>query len=68
MTFPVHPWAGDHVGRDFDDHHLETVCPCVKAACGLVLAAAIRPDCPHHAAARSMRQSHPTRNCPGGNR
>jgi len=61
-------WAGDHVGRDFTGTRPETGCPCPKAACGLVLAAAIRPDCPTHAAARSMRQSHPTRNCPGGTR
>ncbi|MFJ9671403.1 hypothetical protein ACIRP5_11515 [Streptomyces sp. NPDC101221] len=59
-------WAGDHVGRDFTGTRLETDCPCEKAACGLVLADTIRPDCPTHAAARSMRQSHPTRNCPGG--
>jgi hypothetical protein len=66
MTTPAPVWAGDHVGRDFDGTRLEADCPCAKAACGLVLAAAIRPDCPHHAAARSMRQSHPARHCPGG--
>ncbi|WP_109030088.1 hypothetical protein [Streptomyces rubrogriseus] len=62
----THLWAGDHVGRDFTGSRPETGCPCPKAACGLVLADLIRPDCPAHAAARSMRQSHPTRNCPGG--
>ncbi|MFD7465076.1 hypothetical protein [Streptomyces tendae] len=62
----THPWAGDHVGRDFAGTRLEADCPCEKAACGLVLADRIRPDCPVHAAARSMRQSHPTHNCPGG--
>ncbi|WP_282084066.1 hypothetical protein [Streptomyces tendae] len=61
-------WAGDHVGRDFTGTRLETDCPCPKAACGLVLADLIRPNCLVHAAARSMRQSHPTRNCPGGTR
>ncbi len=66
MTRPV--WAGDHLGLDFTGTHPETDCPCPKAACGLVLADAIRPDCPAHAAARSMRQTHPTHNCPGGTR
>jgi hypothetical protein len=65
-TSPARQWAGDHLGRDFDGTRLEAACPCAKAPCGLVLAAAIRADCPDHAAAQSMRQSHPAHNCPGG--
>ncbi|PSK57012.1 hypothetical protein B0E38_02543 [Streptomyces sp. 111WW2] len=64
MTRPV--WAGDHVGRDFTGTRPETSCPCSKAACGLVYADRIRPDCPIHADARSMRQSHSRTTCPGG--
>lgn len=66
MTFPVHLWAGDHVGRAFTGVHAEAASPCPTAPCGLVYADRIRTDCTTHAAARSMRQSHPTRNCPGG--
>ncbi|MFC8423986.1 hypothetical protein ACFUN7_24425 [Streptomyces sp. NPDC057236] len=60
------PWAGDHLGRDWTGHAPEDNCPCPKAACGLVLADHIRDDCTQHAwtHARSMRQSHPARNCP----
>ncbi|WP_329474182.1 hypothetical protein OIE75_41075 (plasmid) [Streptomyces sp. NBC_01723] len=60
------PWAGDHVGRHFTGTRLEAVCPCPTAPCGLVYADRIRSDCPDHAHARSMRQSHVVRNCPGG--
>lgn len=60
------PWAGDHLGRDWTGHEPEDNCPCPKAACGLVLADHIRGNCAQHSwtHARSMRQSHPARNCP----
>ncbi|MEU0656087.1 hypothetical protein ABZ485_28115 [Streptomyces albogriseolus] len=57
-------WAGEHLGRDFTGTTPENTCPCPKAPCGIIWRDTIRDDCPAHAHARSMRQSHPARHCP----
>lgn len=56
-----------HMGRSWSGHPLEDDCPCPKAACGLVVQGKALDTCPHHAlsAAKTMRQGHPSENCPG---
>lgn len=54
-----------HVGRSWNDTHLEDGCPCVKERCGLVAVRTADPDCPEHPPERgkSMRQGHPANTC-----
>lgn len=58
--------VGDiHLGRSWFGHEIEDGCPCPKAPCGLVLGFG-SVDCPEHdpAYAKTMRQGHPSENCP----
>lgn len=54
-----------HIGRSFTGHPLEDDCPCVKAPCGLVEVE--DEDCPQHSwrAAKTIRQTHMSTDCPG---
>lgn len=56
-----------HMGRSWTGHELEDQCPCLKERCGLVSDRGIDPECPQHGymAARTMRQLHDARHCPG---
>jgi len=53
-----------HYGRSFTDTRLEDVCPCEKAACGLVVVA--DPTCDQHPIEkmRTIRQMHQSEDCP----
>lgn len=57
-----------HIGRSWDDTHLENSCPCPKEPCGLVNQAKADPRCFHHPVERykTMRQGHRPDECPGG--
>lgn len=56
-----------HVGRSWAGHPLEDACPCPKAPCGLVIQGQALDACPEHApgAFKTMRQGHPSEQCPG---
>lgn len=60
---------GNHVGRSCPGmtNDIEANCPCLKAACGLVIQDEITEACGQHhwSAAKTMRQSHPADACPG---
>lgn len=65
---PLLPFTGDvHVGRSWSTHELEDACPCPQEPCGLVDAGKVDPKCPEHsfAAAKTLRQSHLSTDCPG---
>ena len=53
-----------HVGRSWEGHPLEDVCPCVKAPCGLVETE--DPECDQHGvrANKTIRQNHRADQCP----
>lgn len=59
--------TGLHVGRAFTGTDLEDSCPCPKAPCGLVIQDMADPACDQHPidAAKTMRQIHRARLCPG---
>ena len=58
-------FEGMHVGRHWVGHEIENRCPCVQAACGLVVSGEQAPGCVQHLVDRSIRQAHRAEDCPG---
>jgi hypothetical protein len=53
-----------HIGRSWVGHETEDECPCTpQQKCGLVSEADVHPNCPEHAAAKTIRQGHPAEQC-----
>lgn len=61
----LEPEESLHIGRDWEGTFLEGRCPCPKAACGLVEASTVSPECREHSATaqKSIRQMHSSAHC-----